>query len=135
MQRLFCQANHDIRIERTPAGKLLIIPPAGGETSKYNASITAQLWLWNEQTRKGEVFDSSGGFKLPNGANRSPDAAWVTKERWDALSLEQKEKFPPICPNFVIFSSAWRPSFLTREETPTSDCVCIVKTWYDTIGR
>jgi Uma2 family endonuclease len=66
------------------------MPPTGGETSNRNAGLTAQIWVWNEQTQLGKVFDSSGGFKLPNGADRSPDASWVKLERWNALTPEQK---------------------------------------------
>lgn len=97
-----CQANENLRFERTATGELIIMPPAGGETGNRNAGITAQLWIWNEQNKLGQVFDSSTGFKLPNGADRSPDAAWIKLERWNALTQQQKEKFPPICPDFVI---------------------------------
>ncbi|MGL4376836.1 MAG: Uma2 family endonuclease [Microcoleaceae cyanobacterium] len=97
-----CQENDNIRLERTEAGELIIMSPAGGETSSSNAGLTAQLWIWNEQNKLGKVFDSSGGFKLPNGANRSPDAAWVKLERWNALTPEQQKKFPPLCPDFVV---------------------------------
>lgn len=97
-----CQVNENLRFERTATGELIIMSPAGGETGNRNAGLTAQLWIWNEQNKLGKVFDSSTGFKLPNGANRSPDAAWVKQERWDALTQQQKEKFPPICPDFVV---------------------------------
>ena len=97
-----CQANENLRFERNATGELIIMPPAGGETGNRNAGITAQLWIWNEQNKLGIVFDSSTGFKLPNGADRSPDAAWVKLDCWNALTQEQKEKFPPICPDFVI---------------------------------
>ena len=97
-----CQENENIRLERTAKGELIIMSPAGGETSNSNAGLTAQIWIWNEQNKLGKVFDSSGGFKLPNGANRAPDASWVTLERWNALTSEQKKKFPPICPDFVV---------------------------------
>ncbi len=97
-----CQENENIRLERTAKGELIIMSPAGGETSNSNAGLTAQIWIWNEQNKLGKVFDSSGGFKLPNGANRAPDAAWVILERWNALTPEQKKKFPPICPDFVV---------------------------------
>jgi Uma2 family endonuclease len=97
-----CQENDNIRLERTEAGELIIMSPAGGETGNRNAGLTAQVWIWNEQNKLGEVFDSSTGFKLPNGANRSPDAAWVKLERWKALTPEQKKKFPPLCPDFVV---------------------------------
>jgi len=97
-----CQENENIRLERTAKGELIIMSPAGGETSNSNAGLTAQVWIWNEQNKLGKVFDSSTGFKLPNGANRAPDASWVTLERWNALTAEQKKKFPPICPDFVV---------------------------------
>ncbi|MEG4837440.1 Uma2 family endonuclease [Microcoleus sp. B9-D4] len=97
-----CQKNKNIRFERTAKGELIIMSPAGGETSSSNAGLTAQLWIWNNQSRLGKVFDSSGGFKLPNGADRSPDASWVKLERWNALTPEQQKKFPPICPDFVV---------------------------------
>ena len=76
--------------------------PAGGETGNSNAGLTAQIWIWNESHKLGKVFDSSTGFKLPNGADRSPDASWVKLERWDALTPEQQKKFPPLCPDFVV---------------------------------
>ncbi|MEK0180806.1 Uma2 family endonuclease [Microcoleus anatoxicus] len=97
-----CQENENIRLERTAKGELIIMSPAGGETSNSNAGLTAQIWIWNQQNRLGKVFDSSGGFKLPNGANRAPDASWVKLERWNALTPEQQKKFPPICPDFVV---------------------------------
>ena len=97
-----CQENENIRLERTAKGELIIMSPAGGETSNSNAGLTAQIWIWNQRNKLGKVFDSSGGFKLPNGANRAPDACWVKLERWDALTPEQKKKFPPICPDFVV---------------------------------
>ncbi|MGB7086697.1 MAG: Uma2 family endonuclease [Phormidesmis sp.] len=97
-----CRANPDLRIERSASGELILMPPTGGETGRRNASLNAQLWMWNQRSKLGEVFDSSCGFKLPNGADRAPDASWVSLERWNALTLAQKEKFPPICPDFVV---------------------------------
>ncbi|QLE57248.1 Uma2 family endonuclease [Nostoc sp. TCL26-01] len=97
-----CQANRDLRFERTAKGELIIMPPTGGETGNRNAGITAQLWIWNEQDKLGIAFDSSTGFKLPNGADRSPDASWLRLERWNALTQEEKTKFIPLCPDFVI---------------------------------
>ncbi|MDJ0900850.1 MAG: Uma2 family endonuclease [Xenococcus sp. MO_188.B8] len=99
---LICSTNRDLRLERTATGELVIMPPTGGATGKINSSINAQLWLWNQQYELGEVFDSSTGFKLPNGATRSPDAAWVKKERWERLTLKQQQNFIPLCPDFVI---------------------------------
>ncbi|MBD1808469.1 Uma2 family endonuclease [Microcoleus sp. FACHB-SPT15] len=97
-----CQDNETLRFERNSKGELIIMPPTGGETSNRNAGLTAQIWVWNEQTQLGKVFDSSGGFKLPLGADRSPDASWVKLERWNALTPEQKTKFAPLCPDFVV---------------------------------
>lgn len=97
-----CQANRDVRFERTAEGELIVMPPTGGETGDRNSEMNFQLRAWNKQTRLGKVFDSSTGFKLPNGADRSPDAAWVRLERWEALTPEQRQKFPPLAPDFVI---------------------------------
>lgn len=97
-----CQANRNVRFERTAEGELIVMPPTGGETGDRNSEMNFQLRAWNKQTRLGKVFDSSTGFKLPNGADRSPDAAWVRLERWEALTPEQRQKFPPLAPDFVI---------------------------------
>ncbi|MEH2070296.1 MAG: Uma2 family endonuclease [Nostoc sp.] len=97
-----CQANRDLRFERTATGELIIMPPTGGETGNRNAGLTAQLWIWNEQYKLGIAFDSSTGFKLPNGADRSPDASWLRLESWNALTQEQQTKFIPLCPDFVV---------------------------------
>lgn len=88
-----CQANQDLRFERTATGEIIIMPPAGGETSNRNGRLTQQLFNWADADGTGVAFDSSGGFKLPNGADRSPDAAWVRLERWNALTQEQKKDF------------------------------------------
>ena len=95
-------ANRDLRLERTASGEVIIMPPTGGGTGKRNSDLNIQLGLWNRETKLGFVFDSSTGFKLPNGATRSPDAAWVKRDCWDALTLEQQEQFPPLCPDFVV---------------------------------
>ena len=97
-----CRSNPDVKFERNAKGELIIMPPTGGETGKSNAELTADFVIWNRQAKLGKVFDSSTCFKLPNGANRSPDVAWIKQERWDALTAEQKEKFPPIAPDFVL---------------------------------
>ena len=97
-----CQDNRDLKFERNANGELIIMPPTGGETSNRNAGLTAQVWIWNDQNKLGKVFDSSGGFKLPNGADRSPDVAWIPLERWEALTAEQKRRFLPLCPDFVV---------------------------------
>jgi Uma2 family endonuclease len=97
-----CQANPDIKLERTAKGELILMPPTGGETGDRNSEINFQLRAWNKQNLLGKVFDSSTGFKLPNGANRSPDASWVKLERWQALNPAQRQKFPPLAPDFVV---------------------------------
>ncbi|AFY45567.1 Uma2 family endonuclease [Nostoc sp. PCC 7107] len=97
-----CEENPDLKLERNAQGELIIMPPTGGETGKSNSHVNGQIWFWNDQHQLGEVFDSSTGFTLPNSADRSPDVSWVAKSRWDALTKEQKEKFIPLCPDFVI---------------------------------
>ena len=97
-----CQSNPDLNFERTAKGDLIVMPPTGGEGGKQEADLITDLNLWNRQTELGVVFSSSAGFKLPNGANRSPDAAWVERERWASLTPEQRRKFPPLAPDFVI---------------------------------
>jgi len=98
----FCQLNRDLRIERDAEGVLVLMAPAGGASSARNLELSRQLANWAQRDGSGIAFDSSVGFILPNGAMRSPDAAWVRRERWDALSNEQREKFPPLCPDFVV---------------------------------
>ncbi len=97
------QANRDLRLERTAVGELIVNPPTGGESGKRNLSISTQLGNWFEAYEQlGEAFDSSTGFKLPNGADRSPDASWVSRERWESLTPQQRKGFVPLCPDFVI---------------------------------
>jgi len=97
-----CQLNRDLRLERNAEGDIKVMPPTGGETGNRNAEITGQLVIWTKQDGTGAAFDSSTGFKLPNGADRSPDATWVQKSRLAVLTQEEKEKFLPLCPDFVI---------------------------------
>jgi Uma2 family endonuclease len=97
-----CQLNRDWRIEYTVQGELIVMPPTGGETGSQNAEITFQVQLWTRGDQAGVAFDSSTGFKLPNGATRSPDAAWVRRSRLAGLTREQKQKFLPLCPDFAI---------------------------------
>jgi Uma2 family endonuclease len=97
-----CQLNRDWRIEYTAQGELIVMPPTGGEASNRNAELTYQVQAWTRRDQAGVAFDSSGGFKLPNGATRSPDAAWVRRSRLAGLTREQKQKFLPLCPDFVI---------------------------------
>ncbi|WP_103124129.1 Uma2 family endonuclease [Nostoc cycadae] len=97
-----CLANDEWRIELTAEGELIIMPPTGGESGIQNSELTTELTLWNRQAKLGKVFDSSTEFRLPNGAYRSPDVSWVKQERWDVLTSDQRRRFPPICPDFVI---------------------------------
>ncbi|MEG4939382.1 Uma2 family endonuclease [Microcoleus sp. F4-D5] len=97
-----CEENPDLKLERNANGELIVMPPTGGETGKSNSTANAQISTWNDRTELGEVFDSSTGFTLPNKADRSPDVSWVEKSRWSALTPEQREKFIPLCPDFVI---------------------------------
>ncbi|QSJ19550.1 Uma2 family endonuclease [Nostoc sp. UHCC 0702] len=95
-------ANRDLQLERTATGELIVMPPTGSDSGKRNFDIAGQLWLWNRQNKLGVAFDSSTGFYLLNGSDRSPDVAWIRQDRWDALSTEQQETFAPICPDFVL---------------------------------
>ena len=96
-------ANRDLRLERTAEGELIVNPPTGGESGKRNFSITGQLARWYEEHEDlGEGFDSSTGFRLLNGADRSPDASWVSRERWQSLTPQQRKGFVPLCPDFVV---------------------------------
>ncbi|MGI2904187.1 Uma2 family endonuclease [Tolypothrix sp. VBCCA 56010] len=97
-----CQINENLRFERTATGELIIMPPTGGETGNRNGRLTQQLFNWADADGTGIAFDSSTGFKLPNGANRSPDASWIKLERWNALTQEQQTRFLPLCPDFVV---------------------------------
>ena len=99
---LLCQANRELRFERTAQGELLLMAPTAGETGRRNAKLTQHLANWADMDGSGLVFDSSTGFVLPNGAMRSPDAAWLRRSRWESLRPDQKQTFIPLCPDFVI---------------------------------
>jgi Uma2 family endonuclease len=95
-------ANRDARLELTAQGDLVIMPPTDGETGNRNFELYLDLGNWNRQTRLGKAFDSSTGFQLPNGAKRSPDMSWISLEKWESLSKEQRKKFLPLCPDFAV---------------------------------
>ena len=97
-----CISNPDLNIERDAKEVLIIMPPVGGESGNREADYIIDLGIWNRQRNLGKVFSSSTIFKLPGGGDRSPDAAWVELSRWQALTPEQRQKFPPIAPDFVI---------------------------------
>jgi Uma2 family endonuclease len=96
-----CRNNPDLRLERTAAGELIVMAPAGTESGRRNSKLTMRLGIWAEADGSGEHFDSSTGYTLPNGATKSPDASWIRKDRWNALAPEQRKGFAPICPDFA----------------------------------
>ncbi len=98
----FCQINDTLDFERDSDRNIIFKSPKGSSTGNTTSTILGELYFWNKQTNLGYCFDSSTGFLMPNEAVRSPDAAWIKKERWDALTIEQKESFAPLCPDFVI---------------------------------
>jgi Uma2 family endonuclease len=98
----FCQANPDFRIEMTKDGEIIIRPPTNSRTGNKNFKLNTRFGIWVEQDGTGEGFDSSAGFTLPNGAKRSPDASWIRKVRWEALTEREQKRFAPICPDFVV---------------------------------
>jgi Uma2 family endonuclease len=97
-----CAANPELRLERTSRGELEVMSPAGSESGGRNARLTQRLGNWADTDGTGVFFDSSAGFTLPNGAIRSPDASWIARDRWEALTLEQRAEFAPVCPDFVV---------------------------------
>lgn len=110
-------SNRELRLERTAQGELIVNPPTGWETGERNSSISGELYIWWRNAGKpGKAFDSSTGFILPNGANRSPDACWVSQERWDALTAEQKGTFANICPDFVVELRSASDSLSSQQE-------------------
>jgi Uma2 family endonuclease len=112
----FCQQNQDLHIERTSEGDLVIMPPTGGETGKMNFDLNVEFGIWAKADGQGFGFDSSTGFTLPNGAKRSPDLAWVKRERWDGLTKAERQEFPPLCPDFVVEIRSRTDSINTLKE-------------------
>lgn len=100
--RQIANDNPDMKLERNKAGHLIIMAPTGGETGSFNFDLNGQLYLWNRTSQKGKAFDSSTGFALPEGGDRSPDVAWITIDKWEALTPEERQGFLPLCPDFVI---------------------------------
>lgn len=98
----FCRDNPELKVEQTAEGEIVIMPPTGGTTGFRNFEINGQFYDWFKKERTGRAFDSSTVFILPNGAKRSPDLSWVKIERWNRLTKEQQDKFPPLCPDFVV---------------------------------
>ena len=97
-----CQANPALNFERNAHQEIIIMPPAGSESSESCSELNYQLVHWNRQRRLGHTYESSAGFKLPDGSVRSPDAAWLSEAKWAQLTPEQRRRFPPVCPEFVV---------------------------------
>lgn len=95
-----CQDNPDLRLELTANGELIVMAPAGWESSEKNGDLSGEVWAWNRQTKLGRTFDSSGGFTLSNGAIRSPDVTWIEKSK--LANIPAGVKFPQVMPDFVI---------------------------------
>jgi len=113
----FSAANEPLRMEREPNGDILVMTPAGSKTGLINQRISQLLGNWSEQDGRGYAFDSSCGFRLPNGAVRSPDASWLRAERWDALTEVEQDGFAPLSPEFVVelLSAKDRPTVLREK--------------------
>lgn len=116
---VLCSINRDLRLELTAEGDLIIMSPTGGETGNRNLDIAVQVGVWTKADGRGAAFDSSTGFKLPNGAVRAPDAAWVLRTRLAELTAEQKKKFLPLAPDFAIELKS--PSDTLRDELEKMD--------------
>ena len=99
---LLCEANPDRKLERSSTGELIVMAPTGGETGFRNSNLNFYVFKWNLEKKEGLVFDSSTGFSLPQGSDRSPDVAWIPLEKWETLTPEQSKGFLPLCPDFVI---------------------------------
>ena len=112
----FCQLNRHFRIERNQIGDLFIMSPTGSETGQRNFNLIGELGIWTKQDGTGVGFGSSGGFTLPNGAVRSPDAAWIKRTKWEIIPAEKRKKFAPICPEFVVELRSENDSLSTLKE-------------------
>jgi Uma2 family endonuclease len=100
--RQIANDNPDMKLERNKQGNLIVMAPTGGETGSFNFDLIGQLYLWNRSSKAGKAFDSSTGFELPGGGDRSPDVAWITIDKWEALTTEERRGFLPLCPDFAI---------------------------------
>lgn len=98
----FCQLNRELKIERNSAGEIIIMSPTGTKMGGWNSEFTTELGIWNRKNKLGKTFDSSTGFKLPNGATYGPDAAWMPHEKWNALTLDEQDEFAPVVPDFIV---------------------------------
>lgn len=115
----FCALNKDLRIEMTAEGDII---PKGGKTGNRNFNLIGKFSSWVERDKDGKCFDSSTVFRLPNGAKHSPDVSWVRLGRWNNLTEEEQEKFPPMCPDFVIESRS-RTDALATLQAKMQECI------------
>lgn len=122
-----CRENPNLRFETDANGKLIVMSPTGSESGKLNGDLFGQIWYWNRQTKLGVVFDSSTGFKLSNGAIRSPDVSWIRIDRWNSLNDKQRRGFAPIDPDFVIELVSPTDEVLTTREKMKEYINCGVK--------
>lgn len=118
----FCQKHKDLRIEMEADGEIIIMPPTGSETGIKNFKLTTKFGNWVEKDGSGEGFDSSTGFRLPNGAKRSPDLSWIKSEKWNAIPKAKRKKFAPVCPDFVVELRSETDS-LTRLQTKMEEYI------------
>ncbi|MDB9535766.1 Uma2 family endonuclease [Dolichospermum planctonicum CS-1226] len=112
----FCQLNRHFSIERNQIGDLFIMSPTDSETGQRNFNLIGELGIWTKQDGTGVGFGSSGSFTLPNGAVRSPDAAWIKRTKWEIIPAEKRKKFAPICPEFVVELRSENDSLSTLKE-------------------
>jgi Uma2 family endonuclease len=121
-----CAANPEQKLERSPQGELIVMPPTGGETGYRNFRLGGELFVWNKVREEGIAFDSSTGFALPKGGDRSPDVEWIPLAKWEALTPEERRGFLPICPDFVIEllsqSDPWKVGQAEMEEYIQNGC-------------
>ena len=122
----FCILNPELRVERTADKIIVIMPPTNSDTGNRNAELLVDIGIWNRQKKSGKIFDSSTGFKLPNGAEVSPDVAWIANERWKVIPEDQKQRFAPIAPDFVaeIRSGDQNLNYLKDKMEEYIECGC-----------
>ena len=126
LERL-CVSNPELKFETNAAGNLIVMSPTGSESGEKNASLLAQVWYWNNQDKLGKVFDSSTGFKLSNGATRSPDVSWMKLSKWNSLTDKQKRGFAPIDPDFVLELMSPTDELLTAQKKMKEYMTCDIK--------
>ena len=119
----FCRKNPGYRIERDKTGNIIFMEPTNSEAGYFNSEVTGEIREWNKQKKEGMTFDSSAGFTLPNGAVRSPDTAWILKEKWQALAPEERKKFAKLLPDFVVELRSSRDDSLAELKKKMEDYV------------